>query len=139
VYGSLLSGLHNHYLLTSSTLIRSSVRTRAASFALVDGTHGFPYAIDATPPCSDKSLKGDRLVGELYTVSATTLDDLDELEGHPTFYRRRLVSIDGEEEPAWVFILEDEDLQKQICEAPEVYHAVPDNDWRSYLTAARAR
>lgn len=80
-YGTLLSGERNHRLLrtarlvgTASTLPRYELRDLGAFPALVRG--------------------GTRaIVGELFEVDAPTLFALDQLEGHPDFYRRARIRL----------------------------------------------
>lgn len=80
-YGTLLSGERNHRLLrtarfagAAATLPRYELRDLGAFPALVRG--------------------GTRAIaGELYDVDAPTLFALDQLEGHPTFYRRARIRL----------------------------------------------
>lgn len=80
-YGTLMSGERNHRLLriarfvgAASTLPRYELRDLSAFPALVRG--------------------GTRAVaGELYEVDAPTLFALDQLEGHPDFYRRARIRL----------------------------------------------
>jgi len=56
--------------------------------------------------------------GELYLVDAETLKDLDAIEGHPEFYRRRPVYIrmeDGTETNAYMYflVLGEDEAEKQ--------------------------
>ena len=48
---------------------------------------GLPYVIRG------KSKLGKHVEVEVYSVDAKTLQDLDNLEGHPTFYRRDLIDV----------------------------------------------
>jgi gamma-glutamylcyclotransferase (GGCT)/AIG2-like uncharacterized protein YtfP len=91
VYGTLLSGEPNHRLLTAASLV-GEARTEPA-FDLVS-LGAFPAMV-----------AGGRtaVAGEVYEVSAGTLADLDRLEGHPRFYRRRRIRLeDGGEVLAYV-------------------------------------
>lgn len=61
--------------------------------------YGVPFAVEA-PMCSVR--------GELYYVSASALKRIDELEGHPDWYRRvpvRAVTDSGDTVTAWMYIL----------------------------------
>ncbi|RJS13940.1 gamma-glutamylcyclotransferase, partial [Corallococcus sp. H22C18031201] len=83
VYGTLLSGQPNHHILRGAQLV-GVARTRAA-FGLFD--YG-PFPALAS---------GGRhtVVGEVYEVDALTLAELDTLEGHPHFYKRVPIALDG--------------------------------------------
>lgn len=76
VYGSLMSGLHNHRLLEGARFIGTD-RTRPL-FGLVD-LGSFPAMVAEGTTC---------IVGEVWEVDAATLADLDRLEGHPRWYER---------------------------------------------------
>ncbi|QDE95989.1 gamma-glutamylcyclotransferase family protein [Myxococcus xanthus] len=83
VYGTLLAGLPNHHHLRGARLL-GPARTHA-SFALYD--YG-PFPALAS---------GGRhaVEGEVYEVDALTLAALDRLEGHPRFYQRTPIALDG--------------------------------------------
>jgi gamma-glutamylcyclotransferase (GGCT)/AIG2-like uncharacterized protein YtfP len=50
--------------------------------------------------------KGEsKISGEVYEVSAETLNALDELEGHPNFYVRTPTSIDGFDELIFMYVI----------------------------------
>ena len=85
VYGTLLSGEPNHRLLAHAQLL-GEARTEPL-FELVS-LGAFPAMLAG----------GDTaVVGEVYAVDRATLADLDRLEGHPHFYRRKLIPLeDGE-------------------------------------------
>ncbi|NRD68041.1 gamma-glutamylcyclotransferase [Corallococcus exiguus] len=82
-YGTLLSGEPNHRLLRGARLI-GPARTQPR-FSLYD--YG-PFPTLAS---------GGRhaVAGELYEVDALMLAALDRLEGHPHFYQRSPIALDG--------------------------------------------
>lgn len=127
VYGSLLRGLHNHHLLQHSTLL-AATRTRDATFRLVDTSDGeftYPYAF-----ASKQSPPGAYTVlGEVYEVSDDTLAALDKLEEHPYWYCRREVALDGQDLPAWMYLLVDPEELGRMQAAAD---CDPPGDWRSY-------
>lgn len=100
VYGSLLRGLGNHRLLDND----------GAEFlgANVTAEHAFKmyeYARGAFPAVCRTDRDGDAIVGECYRVNAATLARLDQLEGHPDFYRREPVTMaDGS--VAWTYLID---------------------------------
>ncbi|WP_338869466.1 gamma-glutamylcyclotransferase family protein [Myxococcus stipitatus] len=83
VYGTLLSGEPNHRLLRGARLI-GPARTHP-HFTLHD--YGpFP----ALAPDGNHAIEG-----EVYEVDALILAALDRLEGHPRFYERTPIALDG--------------------------------------------
>lgn len=83
VYGTLLSGEPNHHLLARAQLV-GEARTEAAFDFVSLG--GFPAMVPGGATA---------VAGEIYEVDEPTLAALDRLEGHPRFYRRRPVRLDG--------------------------------------------
>lgn len=126
VYGSLLRGLHNHHRLETGLFRRLAV-TRHPNFRLVNSGHGYPFALDSSP-----GRPGTAIKGELWSVTEPVLAALDELEGHPDFYRRRVVELDADDS-AWMYILHDPVEKKWIASHPRDYPDVwPAGDWRLY-------
>ena len=73
------------------------------------------------------------LLGEVYEVNDATLAQLDTLECHPDWYRRQLTDIEGDE-PAWIYLMEDEAQCAAIRGDPTRFPAVAvPGDWRSHL------
>ena len=128
-YGSLMRGLHNHHLLSSAQLL-GAARTAASSYVLVDSGLGFPFAIDA----ASRETRHPRtaLLGECYAVDDATLEKMDVLEGHPDWYRRKQVALEGEDEPAWAYLLIDEET---LARAEREMASCADGDWRTRATA----
>ena len=127
--GSLMRGLHNHHLLSSAQLL-GAARTAASSYVLVDSGLGFPFAIDA----ASRETRHPRtaLLGECYAVDDATLEKMDVLEGHPDWYRRKQVALEGEDEPAWAYLLIDEET---LARAEREMASCADGDWRTRATA----
>ena len=82
VYGTLLRGQPNHRVLAGARFVREA-RT-APTFELYDLGY-FPGLVAGG---------ATGIAGELYDVDLATLERLDQLEGHPSFYRRRSISLD---------------------------------------------
>ena len=83
VYGTLRSGEVNHRLLDGLEPVakaRTEARFRLAHLG------GFPAMVRGGRT---------RVAGEVYEVDGPTLLRLDRLEGHPGFYRRRAVRLEG--------------------------------------------
>lgn len=100
VYGTLMTGYGNHRLLedyepvgTASTVEKYELRVS-----------GIPFL---------GRKKGATVVkGEVYQVKAKDIEPIDNLEGHPVFYKRELiwVNIEGQEEPwqCWAYFCDTE-------------------------------
>ena len=80
VYGTLRKGFRNHYLLSSSKFIGYGMTKDKYSLY----ADGIPYVV---------KIPNTQIKGEVYEVDKNTLDVLDDLEGHPDFYRRELVDV----------------------------------------------
>lgn len=81
VYGTLKSGMSNSYLLDNSLLV--GPYQTDPEYTMVDLGH-FPAVILS----GSSSIKG-----EVYLVDQSVFEDLDSLEGYPTFYDRGLVNV----------------------------------------------
>ena len=91
VYGTLLSGEPNHSVLADAELVGEA--STEAVFDLVS-LGAFPAMVPGGRTA---------VAGEVYAISTRTLTDLDRLEGHPHFYRRRRIRLrSGEEVLAYV-------------------------------------
>ncbi|WP_200341193.1 gamma-glutamylcyclotransferase family protein [Rhodovibrio sodomensis] len=90
VYGTLKPGERNHRLIADAA--RHGPCETAPGFRLL---HGDIPAVDRG---------GDaRIKGELVAVSGEQLARMDQLEGHPDWYRREVVSLaDGRQ--AWIYL-----------------------------------
>lgn len=97
VYGSLKREFHNHDILVrNGAEFVKETRTSDAEFDL------FAMAGGSFPAVT----RGHASIqGELYIVDDSTMRDLDRLEGNGHFYQRELVYLDGEEEPAWMYVI----------------------------------
>jgi gamma-glutamylcyclotransferase (GGCT)/AIG2-like uncharacterized protein YtfP len=96
VYGSLLSGEHNHGLLGGATF--RGIASTWPHFRLYD-LGSFPGVVEHH--------KGRVIVGEVYEVDDATLARLDRLEGHPRMYERRTVACVGpglRVHKAWLYV-----------------------------------
>ena len=86
VYGTLMTGFGNNYIISEANLIDNIARTNTPEFDLID-FGGFPALIRK---CED----GFFVEGELWNVSSSLImERLDNLEGHPNFYRRQSITI----------------------------------------------
>jgi gamma-glutamylaminecyclotransferase len=123
VYGSLMSGFHNHRLLETSAAEFVRVdRTAEAAWVMHD-LGAFPAVVLAAGPGRAP------VVGEVYEVDAATLARLDRLEGCPRLYGREEVRLEGGGF-AWMYVMR---------LAPAGSPAVAGNDWRAHRATPRAR
>lgn len=100
VYGTLREGQGNHRLLSKHAPALSTERVKGY---VMYSAGGFPV-IYKDP---------NRFITvELYEVDEETLTGpLDSLEGHPSWYRRELVDINGTQ--AWIYIMQRENYAQE--------------------------
>jgi gamma-glutamylcyclotransferase (GGCT)/AIG2-like uncharacterized protein YtfP len=99
VYGTLKRGHGNNYLLDGAEFVGEAASV-GACYRVLDG--GFPRAFDARDD-------GHPIFGEVFAVDLKTLRNLDRLEGHPRWYRRRRRRFrfaDGRKVAAWVYVMQ---------------------------------
>ena len=82
VYGTLLSGEPNHYLLSDAEFIKTALTQ--PEYELVDINGHFPAMVSG----GSTAVKG-----EVYNINKRTLALIDRLEGHPNFYKRIKISL----------------------------------------------
>ena len=109
VYGTLMREEYNHGLLAGDRFLGEAATT--PEFTLVN-LGAYPALIDD----GTTSVKG-----EVYEVEAMTLAALDRLEGHPIYYRRRMITLaDGRRVLAYLMPPE------KMAGRPVIEHG----DWR---------
>lgn len=95
VYGTLKKGYSNyhHYLSDSKYIGRGNTK------------HKYPLVVQGLPYLIDECGKGHKVEVDVFKVSDSVLKDLDKLEGHPNWYRRRQIAIDikGKSYRCWVY------------------------------------
>ncbi len=100
VYGTLKRGFGNHRVMQEAGGEFVCEGATAMPFPLVQ--QGLPFLIL-------RPGHGHRVEGEIFRVgTACGWDRLDRLEGHPEFYRRRLIDVegaDGEIYEAWAYFV----------------------------------
>jgi gamma-glutamylcyclotransferase (GGCT)/AIG2-like uncharacterized protein YtfP len=115
VYGSLRKGFGNHGRFLGAARFVGEARTPAEY--TMGSLGGFPGVCKGglTP-----------IAGEIYELTAEAqLEWLDRLEGHPRFYCRELIAIDGGAR-AWIYLLPD----GHVRELPRV----ESGDWKQHQT-----
>lgn len=99
VYGTLMSTHGANYKMQREELVGPC--QTLVPFSMYSG--GFPIIF---PPVSEPRLAAP-VLGELYTLSVETLKVLDQYEGYPSFYSRKIVPVrhsEGSAEGnAWVY------------------------------------
>ncbi|MDD9967790.1 MAG: gamma-glutamylcyclotransferase [Myxococcales bacterium] len=108
VYGTLLSGEDNHYLIQRADFLCPT--HTAPAFSLVD-LGGYPAMVAGG---------GTSIAGELYHVDLQTLARLDLFEEVPELYRRVQINIAGSDTAAYVL------PQTHAGSAP----IIPSGSWR---------
>ncbi len=95
VYGTLKKGNSNYYhYLRNETFIGKGKTTMK-----------YPMIVPGLPYVIDKPGKGHLIDIDLFAVSNDKLKDLDRLEGHPTHYKRREITVlvKGRVYKAWLY------------------------------------
>ena len=109
VYGTLKRGHGNHKRLLAGRSI----------YVCDDVIDGVLYDLGHFPAVQE----GEGIVhGEIYMVGPKTLRDLDRLEGHPTFYRRREVTTKLQGHDVWAYFLPE--LEEKMKQNP-----LPEGVW----------
>lgn len=99
VYGSLKRGEYNHKWLGRSTFIK---RARLAGAEM--------YSMGAYPMVILKGMRSSVVHGEVFQLDAAGLDRLDVLEGYPSLYDRKVLTLsDGSQ--AWVYYGTEDQVQ----------------------------
>ena len=111
VYGSLRKGFTNNHILEGARF-RGVAKTYENNFQMRAFCYGYPAV----------SLKknGSAILGEVYEVSDWGLARLDRLEGHPHFYRRKLVSVkfgNNRSAEAYIYLLPAKDNRGEVIES----------------------
>tara|TARA_R100001443_G_scaffold21957_1_gene34163 strand:- start:2045 stop:2404 length:360 start_codon:yes stop_codon:yes gene_type:complete len=97
VYGTLRMGYHNHRLIVDCEFI--DVARTVNNYAMY--ANGIPYV--------SENEQVSQIYGELYLVKPKILFNLDMLEGHPSWYKRKKVPIEtlsGKIYNAWLYFNE---------------------------------
>ena len=108
VYGTLRAGEPNHHLLDHHALVGEALTEPA--FELIS-LGAFPAMIAGGTTA---------VVGEVYEVDPVTLAALDRLEGHPRFYQRTVIRLEGGDE-VLAYLLSPEQAQGRT--------RIPSGDW----------
>lgn len=111
VYGTLLQEESNHHLLAGARFLGTGATE--PEYSLVDLG---PYP--AMIPYGRSSV-----VGEIYEVSPEILEKIDELEGHPEWYRRTSIRLVSDDAATETYVMAPEQVQGQPV--------ISSGNWRS--------
>jgi len=101
VYGTLMKGEGNHVFLDNQFCEYIGEAVTRRGYTLYD-LGSFPAMVK----CGNSSI-----IGEVYEVCSRTLEKLDYLEGHPTFYKRQQIILqDGSK--VMTYLLEESDVKE---------------------------
>lgn len=124
VYGTLKDGFSNNRLLSAADFVGRGCTVKP--YVMMD-TGGFPVVFQETAKAN--------VAGEVYEVDGQTLKALDRLEGHPSFFERREVTVDiedtGVQQTCWMYFGNQKGWGRRsgLTEAP--VHANGSYNWRS--------
>jgi gamma-glutamylaminecyclotransferase len=119
VYGTLKSGFGNSGLLDDQEFVGQGVTSDY-----------YPLEVEGLPYLHDIKGEGEQVVVEVYDVTSECLQRLDRLEGHPSFYKRQVISIsldDWRKTRAWVYFIQNRGLSPR-AELTDSY-GVERNPW----------
>ena len=100
VYGTLMDGLHNNYILKNggAKLISKAI-TQHSFVMLASSYNGIPFVVDVPTDCVTGSTpqsiwleNATNINGEVWSCDDETLAMLDRLEGHPKWYKRQQIN-----------------------------------------------
>lgn len=114
VYGTLLPHRHNHYLIKGSKLVKENALTKY-SYSLVDfgkfpGMLKFSLPENKIKPSDVARMRSlfAPVEGNVYEITQTQLNALDNLEQNNEVYTREKIEIQGMKEKVWCYILPEE-------------------------------
>lgn len=111
VYGSLKKGFRNNYLIGDSKFIGSFLTSKKYEMISFGGF-----------PAVTKDHEDYKVLGELYFVDDSTLEDLDMLESNEYFYEREQIQLDGVDGKVWMYFLMDDQARPSIIGSNVITH-----------------
>jgi gamma-glutamylcyclotransferase (GGCT)/AIG2-like uncharacterized protein YtfP len=106
VYGTLKRGHYNHGRLAAARFVCDA--KTVPGYRLFDVGY-YPAMVE------DRA--GISVYGEIFEVDDETLEDLDRLEGHPHYYRRQPICVEGFDRPVWGYLYTRETRGLRDCAA----------------------
>lgn len=99
-YGTLMKGERNEHLLKDARFVGKAVTKPVYNLYRIDGNFVFPAIVDT----------GNKAVhGEVYEVPIEALPGMDRMEGHPHFYCRKPVDLEGDVKDAIAYFFVDKE------------------------------
>lgn len=135
-YGSLMTGMKNHSKISHLRFIENGITQNKFYMASL--------TCSSYPIISEEKINFQQqlsqIKGEIYEIDERTLESLDDFEGHPDYYTRKLITvvIESNEEfeltvDAYCYIISNhkslDDIKKffkYICDI------INDGDWKSF-------
>ena len=130
VYGTLLSNEGNNSRFLADSECVGKARLNDRNFKLIGRDKAFPYLV----PTEEK--QEHPVVGEVYLVTESEIDNLDSLEGTPTHYTRETMpftvqSCETEiQADCYVYV-----ASEQVQRGCEDFLPVPKNSWKEIKIA----
>ena len=109
VYGTLKRGHGNNQLLFGQKYMGDAITENPYIMA----SRGIPFVYEWNKAEQDgEIIRGKPIHGEIYQVDPHALADIDRLEGHPRWYRRKIIPIELHAEVntrihAWIYFMSD--------------------------------
>lgn len=123
VYGSLRQGLGNHPLLANSELVETTTFTDKHTMV------SFGYYPALIPHLEEgKETEGNSIIVEVYKVNENTFRNLDTLEGYPSFYDRKQVTLDNGMEDVWIYFIDNPNYLT-------IHPIVSNGDWLAFYNS----
>jgi len=119
VYGTLREGCELHRAIQGAEFL---FKTSVGGFIMLDGGV-YPFVIEDED--EDK-----KITVEFYKINVDLLNSLDFIEGHPSFYERRLYVIGGVK--AWIYIASDKTKESILN-----YPVIESGDWVEHEKGAK--
>lgn len=85
VYGTLKKDFHNYHYLKDSEFVGEAESVE--KWAMIGKDLPFPYLLHKD------SIKGHKIKGEVYRVTQSTFEAIEQLEGYPTHYKRDYINV----------------------------------------------
>lgn len=120
VYGTLLRDLGNHHFIKDQEFFANDSIT---------GIKMYGYAF-GFPACVQTDDDADKVYVEIYDVDKEALERVDQLEGHPNWYKRTAVLTDSFIE-CEIYLMQKEDVGER--------RPIPSGCWRSHIEARKEK
>ena len=131
VYGTLMKGFHNHYLIENFPFLGEYETVE--TFHLIGAkSKAFPYL---TSYKMSDNIPFTRVKGEIYNVSNEVIQRLDNLEGHPVVYIRRVIEVTDGTRIFNVnsYILDNGEIAEQVKNNLGIrFDIIPSGNWKDF-------